>query len=121
MQKKEVKTTEENQFPVAVSLKKIVQKIVKKITGTWEYFPFNNGFKTGYIKTNWLTLTNYRKCNDWYGDTYQHTWREYKSIFSRKWVEYEHEYFLYSAVGLWRKPMSEQQFDIALERAKDAK
>jgi len=109
MQKKEVKTTEENQFPVAVSLKKIVQKI----TGTWEYFPFNNGFKTGYIKTNWLTLTNYRKCTDWYGDTYRHSWRERKSIFSRKWIKYEHEYFLYSGAGNWNRPMTEEAFEIA--------
>jgi len=120
MKKKEVKTTEDNQFPVAVSLKKIVQKIKNRfdLIGAWKYHcagSVNN--KWTYIKFNWLALIHYKRVTEWYGDIYKHTWRECKSIFSRKWIKYEHQYFLYSGAGDWNRPMTEEAFEIAIERA----
>ena len=105
-----------------LTFRTLIQKIKDRfdLIGAWKYH-CRGGHNYSYTKFNWLALIHFKRVTEWYGDTYKHTWRECKSIFSRKWIKYEHEYFLYSSAGLWNRPMTEEAFEIAIERATNEK
>ncbi len=100
------------------SFRTLVSKIGSyfNISSAWKYH-CRGGHNYSYNKFNWLALIHYKKVTEWYGDTYRHSWRETKSIFSRKWIKYEHEYFVYCSHGTWNRPMTEEAFEIAVDRA----
>jgi len=81
----------------------------------WTY---KNGCGQGdrsYVRFKWWTLTHYRDHTEWTGDQHQHSWKDKKFLFSKKWKDHDHEYVLHCSHGTWDKLVSEEEFENDLE------
>ena len=92
----------------------VFRDIFSKYRISWRY---GNGHgRWGYTRFKWLTLTYYRDHNEWYDNRYQHSWKDKKFLFSKKWKEYDHEYETGDTYGVVVNKVSEEAFETSLEK-----
>ena len=92
----------------------VFRDIFSKYRISWRY---GNGHgRWGYTRFKWLTLTYYRDHNEWYDNRYQHSWKDKKFLFSKKWKEYDHEYEIGDTYGVVVNKVSEEAFETSLEK-----
>ena len=95
----------------------VFRDIFSKHGISWRYSDGSGSH--GYTTFKWWPLTYYRDHNEWYEDRYQHRWKDKKFLFSKRWKDYDNEYFKHCSYGTWKEELDYSSFYSQLDKSQE--